>query len=77
MPRGLFNWTFNDVVDFLKEYHFTLNYVTGSHYYYTGHYDKKFRQVCVPFHGKTAIKPRTMKGIIAQSGIPQKIWIGK
>jgi len=77
MPNGLFNWTFNDVVDFLKEHSFRLNYVNGSHYYYIGHQEKILRQVCVPFHGKTAIKPRTMRGIILQSGISKKEWTGK
>ncbi len=77
MPRGIFNWTFDDVVDFLKEYNFTLNYVNASHYYYHGIYEKKSRHVCVPFHGKVAIKTRTLKGIIMQSGIPQKEWTKK
>jgi len=77
MPRGVFNWTFNDVVRFLKKYNFRLNYTEGSHYYYTGAYNQQFRQVCVPFHGKKSLKPRTLKGIIAQSGIPEKEWLGE
>jgi predicted RNA binding protein YcfA (HicA-like mRNA interferase family) len=28
----------------------------------------------VPFHGNKSIKPRTLKGIILQSGIDQKEW---
>jgi predicted RNA binding protein YcfA (HicA-like mRNA interferase family) len=74
MPRRLFNWTFSDVESFLKERGFALNYTNASHYYYVGHYDGQLRNVCVPFHGKTTIKPRTLRGIILQSGIPQNEW---
>lgn len=75
MPNGLFNWTFNDVVNFLKENNFRLNHTNGSHHYYLGHYNKELKQVCVPFHGSRTIKPRTIRGIILQSGIPQKEWL--
>lgn len=77
MTRGLFNWTFNDVVSFLKERKFILNYTNGSHYYYVGHTHGKYRQVCVPFHGSKIIKPRTMRGIILQSGINKNEWLSK
>ncbi len=75
MTHGLFNWTFDDVVNFLKERGFTLHHTNASHYYYVGHYEKILRQVCVPYHGRKAIKPRTVKGIILQSGIPHKEWM--
>ena len=75
MQKGLFNWTFDKVVDFLKERNFSLNYVNSSHYYYIGFIDKKMRQVCIPFHGSKSIKPRTMMGIIRQSGISKKEWL--
>ncbi|MDP2926986.1 MAG: type II toxin-antitoxin system HicA family toxin [bacterium] len=74
MPRQIFNWTFSDVVRLLKDNHFSLNHVEGSHYFYVGNYNKKFRQVCVPFHGVKALDPKTMKGIINQSGIPKEKW---
>lgn len=77
MPKGLFNWKFNEVVSFLKEHNFSLNHTNGSHYYYTGHTYGKYRQVCIPFHGNKTIKPRTMRGIILQSGISKKEWLGK
>ena len=77
MPRGLMNWSFRDVETLLKEHHFHLNYVKGSHYYYIGSVNKTMRQVCVPRHGNLSIKPRTIKGIILQSGIDKKIWLGK
>ncbi len=75
MPNGIFNWTFSDVVEFLKEHGFQLNHVNASHYYYIGHAEKIMRQVCVPFHSTKSIKPRTMNGIILQSGIPKKEWL--
>ena len=77
MPRGILNWSFGDVVDFLRERGFVLNYTNASHYYYVGHVNKVYRQVCVPFHGNRAIKPRTMNGIILQSGIDKKEWINR
>ena len=77
MTRGLFNWTFNDVDSFLKEKGFRYNYTNGSHYYYVGHTDGKYRQVCVPFHGTKSIKPRTLNGIIRQSGLDKKEWLTK
>lgn len=74
MPNGPFNWTFNDVVAVLKEHGFVLNHTKGSHFYYVGYPDKTMRQVCVPKHGNLALKPRTLKGIVAQSGLPREKW---
>lgn len=77
MPNNLNNWTYQNVVNLLKEYNFRLNHIRGSHYYFTGHAGGKYRQVCVPYHGSKAIKPRTVKGIIAQSGVDKSIWLNK
>lgn len=77
MTRGIFNWTFADVENFLKERNFRLNHTNGSHYYYVGHVNNALKQVCVPFHGKVSIKPRTLRGIIMQSGIDKKEWLSK
>lgn len=77
MPRGLFNWTFNDVVNFLKEHHFRLNYANSSHYFYIGVCEGELRNVCVPYHGNKIIKPRTLKGIILQSGISKERWLSQ
>lgn len=74
MPRGVNNWTFNDVATLLKENGFFLNHVKGSHFFYVGFVDNKTRQVCVPKHGNIAIKPRTLKGIIEQSGLTKNHW---
>jgi predicted RNA binding protein YcfA (HicA-like mRNA interferase family) len=75
MPKGYFNWSFNDVVKFLKDYGFGLNHTRGSHYYYVGMVNGKLQQVCVAFHGNKVIKPRTLKSIILQSGISKKEWL--
>lgn len=75
MPKRLFNWTFKDVENFLKERGFRLNYTNASHFYYVGNYKGILRNVCVPFHGSQSIKPRTLKGIILQSGIDQEEWL--
>ncbi|MCX6717362.1 MAG: type II toxin-antitoxin system HicA family toxin [Candidatus Taylorbacteria bacterium] len=77
MPNGLNNWTFRDVETFLKEYDFSMNHIKGSHYFYIGYPNKVMHQVCVPRHSSLSIKPRTMKGIILQSGIPKDEWLRK
>ncbi|MBD3281456.1 addiction module toxin, HicA family [Candidatus Uhrbacteria bacterium] len=76
-PRGVNNWTALDVMKFLKDNNFVLSHSRGSHIYYLGKYGKETRQVCVPFHGKASIKPRTLKSIIQQSGIPKEKWINR
>jgi predicted RNA binding protein YcfA (HicA-like mRNA interferase family) len=76
MPKKLSNWTFKNIEHFLKEKGFALNYTNGSHFYYKGIGGGIVRNVCVPFHGgNVAIKPRTFKAIILQSGIPQSEWM--
>ncbi len=74
MSRGVMNWTFSDVVDVLKEHGFTLSHIEGSHYFYLKSHDGKVYQVCVPKHGSRAFKPRTLKGMIAQSGLTRSGW---
>jgi predicted RNA binding protein YcfA (HicA-like mRNA interferase family) len=74
MPNKYFNWTFKDVEGVLKDHNFILNHIRGSHHYYTAAVEGKMKQVCVPRHGQIALKPRTMKGIIEQSGIDKEVW---
>ncbi|MEI6042405.1 MAG: type II toxin-antitoxin system HicA family toxin [bacterium] len=74
MSKNYVNWTFKDAESFLKENGFKLNYTNASHFYYIGNYEGILRNVCIPFHGSKAIKPRTLKGIILQSGIDKKKW---
>jgi predicted RNA binding protein YcfA (HicA-like mRNA interferase family) len=71
MPRRFNNWTFNDVERFLKKRGFVLHHTNGSHFYYLGN---GTHHICVPFHGSKTIKPRTLKGVILQSGIDQAEW---
>mgnify|MGYP001587377557 FL=1 len=75
MTRGIFNWTAEDVVRFLKQRHFLHIYSKGSHMFYCGCVNGESKQVCIPFHGSQILKPRTLKGIICQSGIPQSEWL--
>jgi predicted RNA binding protein YcfA (HicA-like mRNA interferase family) len=75
MARGLFNWTAEDVIRFLKERDFSHLHTKGSHLFYVGRYGGALRQVCVPFHGSKIIKPRTLKAIIHQSGISKGEWL--
>lgn len=74
MPNRLNNWTYRKITDYLRAQGFQLNHTRGSHHYFIGHKNGKLRNVCVPYHGSVSIKPRTMKGIIIQSGIDQKEW---
>jgi len=73
--KKVFNWTFNDVIKFLKKHNFSYSHTRGSHHFYVGKHNKKPRIACVPFHGSKALKPRVLKGIVKQSGIPLKIWL--
>lgn len=75
MTRNFFNWTAENVVRFIKKYNFTQTHAKGSHVFYFGHYGGIPRQVCIPFHGARILKPRTLKGIIRQSGIPKEKWV--
>jgi predicted RNA binding protein YcfA (HicA-like mRNA interferase family) len=75
MPHGLRNWAFNDVVNFLKERGFSYSHTRGSHHFYFRPDNPKFPAVCVPFHGRRAIKPWDMRNIVRQSGIPLKAWL--
>jgi predicted RNA binding protein YcfA (HicA-like mRNA interferase family) len=77
MPRGVNNWSAEDVVRFVRARGFVFNHAKGSHYFYIGKVDGSLRQICIPFHGSKSLKPRTVKGIILQSGIPMSEWVGK
>lgn len=45
--------------------------------FYVGKFGGQPRQVCIPFHGSRAINPKTLKGIISQSGISKEEWLEK
>ena len=74
MPKRVFNWTFNDVIRVLKDNGFNLNHIEGSHHYYVGTVEGRMHQVCVAYHGKASLKPRTLKGIMRQSGLSKENW---
>jgi predicted RNA binding protein YcfA (HicA-like mRNA interferase family) len=76
MTKGVFNWSFGDVVGFLKARGFRHLDTSASHYHYTAVIGGATRLVQVPFHGRSVIKPRTFKSIVAQSGVPLKEWRG-
>jgi predicted RNA binding protein YcfA (HicA-like mRNA interferase family) len=75
MPRGVNNWTAEDVMRFLKERDFVHNHTRGSHMFYVGRIASALRQVCIPFHAGRAINPRTLQSIIRQSGISKTEWM--
>ena len=75
MPRGLLNWDFYDVEKFLKKHDFRLNHTRGSHHYFVAVVGGITRQVLLSFHGSKTIRPKTMKSIVDQSGIPRKEWL--
>ncbi len=74
MTKGVFNWTYKDVVAVLREHKFHLNYIDSSHHYYTRLVSGRLYQVSVPFHGSKVFKPKTFKSIIAQSGLTRGQW---
>ncbi len=73
--RGKANWTFKDVERFLRGHGFTLHHVRGSHHYYKGFIEGKFRMTHVQYHGSDSIHPKTLGSIIKQSGIPEEGWL--
>ncbi|MEK7480023.1 MAG: type II toxin-antitoxin system HicA family toxin [Patescibacteria group bacterium] len=74
MTRGVFNWTYKDVVDVLKAHGFRLNDIDSSHHFYIRFEHGRFYQVTVPFHGSRVLKPRTLKSMILQSGLTKEEW---
>jgi predicted RNA binding protein YcfA (HicA-like mRNA interferase family) len=74
MARGVFNWTYKDVVDLLKEHKFSLNDIDSSHHYYVKIVGGRIYQVEVPYHGSKTFKPRTLKSMFLQSGLTKADW---
>jgi predicted RNA binding protein YcfA (HicA-like mRNA interferase family) len=78
VSRGIFNWTFREIVDFLQENGFKYSHAKGSHHFYVKvNTDHPEFIACIPFHGSKAIAPYTFRSIIAQSGIPKNRWLKK
>ena len=74
MPRGLFNWTYSDVTEFLKERDFEfLGQRKGSHEAWIN--TKTQAVVDINFHGANVeFRPRTFETMIRQSKIEKKVW---
>jgi hypothetical protein len=76
MPKYLRNWTFDDIAEFLKQNHFLLRNIEGSHHYFVVLVDGIERVCHVQRHTQGAIPPKTLKiNIIEKSGIPEELWI--
>jgi len=77
MTRRLYNWSYRDVTEFLKENGFSFfKELEGSHEAWIKHGEDNVpdRIVEVNFtHG--SYPPRTLKTMIRQSGIVQDEWI--
>ncbi len=77
MSRGLRNWTFKKAVSFLTKHDFVHSHTRGSHFYYMKKDQIDKPAICIAFHGSKAIKLKTMRTIVAQSGIGIKEWLNK
>ncbi len=77
MTRRLYNWTYREVTDFLREKRFRFHKAaSGSHQLWTrqGREGEQPTIVDVNFT-RRAYPPKTLKLMIKQSGIEQKEWI--
>ncbi|OGI64034.1 hypothetical protein A2914_02420 [Candidatus Nomurabacteria bacterium RIFCSPLOWO2_01_FULL_41_21] len=73
MPKGLLNWNFRDVTDFLKENGFEFNEQRkGSHEAWINVQTQAV--VEINFHGSKSFRPKTLETMIRQSKIDKKIW---
>ena len=72
---GFSNWTYSDVVRFLRARGFELKRTHGSHHFYAGVVLGENRIVTVAFHGARTIDIRDMNSIVRQSRIPKEEWL--
>lgn len=73
MPRGLFNWSYRDVIDFISENGFIFyKEGGGSHEYWIN--ESTNSVVDIDFHGQKSFPPKTLESMIRQSKIDKKIW---
>lgn len=74
MPKGLHNWTYREVTDFLKEKGFTLyNERKGSHEAWISKDEKAVVEVNF-IQGNESYPIRTLETMIRQSGLDKKEW---
>lgn len=73
MPKGIFNWTYDDVVDFLKENGFQFfENRKGSHEAWI---NRNIQAVVdIQFHGRQSFRPKTLESMIRQSKLDKKFW---
>ena len=76
MPRGLNNWKYADVIDFLHQHFFIgLPGKRTGHNFFQGFVDNKVKLVEVQFDSTGSISPKSLQhDIIKKSGIPQTVW---
>ena len=74
MPKGVFNWSYDDVTAFLKEHKFVFfEEREGSHEAWVCKATDAV--VIINFHGnKTVFRPKTLETMIRQSKIDKKEW---
>jgi predicted RNA binding protein YcfA (HicA-like mRNA interferase family) len=73
MPRGLDNWSYKNVCEFLKEKGFSfLEYKKGSHEAWLNRETNAI--VDIDFHASKSFPIRTLETMIRQSGIAKKVW---
>ncbi len=71
MPRGIRNWQYKDIKQFLKEHDFVMDYQTSSSHEFWRNGDKV---VNVNYISSGSYPPLTMKTMIRQSGIEESEW---
>jgi predicted RNA binding protein YcfA (HicA-like mRNA interferase family) len=76
MPRGLNNWKYTNVINFLKEHGFLFHeHKKGSHEAWIGNINGVNTIVEVNFiQGNKSYPPRTIETMIRQSTINKKEW---
>ncbi|GEM_PF-399352 len=72
MPKGVFNWCYDDVIYFLKENDFKFfENRKGSHEAWIN--IKTQAVVDIQFHGRKAFRPKTLESMIRQSKIEKNL----
>ena len=77
MTRGIFNWHYGDVTQFLKEHGFEFyEPLRGSHERWARFKeDRTIERIVEVNRSHTAYPPKTLKLMIKQSGVSQGDWI--
>lgn len=74
MPRGISNWTYKDVVAFLKDHGFSFyKTLLGSHEQWLSENGKYIVDVNF-IQGNESYPERTLESMIRDSGLAKKAW---